>query len=224
MGQRQRRKPVFKWTTNYNPAALKPLRYSRSNISTSVLYYRDTGPFSTFLSKPSSSTSSFHLSFLNPLSSSFIWFQTWSIFQMTNDYFKHCVWHSDTDVTHHPQMDVMRSETCSRDMCVFSKEEDLFTHGQKSCYVNMYFKDFDAWVSVWASVYEWFAIVCFPPFAIQAVSSHLSVLSSHCFRPSFLFFQTPAETCESIIRHWVITDCTLVGLRAFLRHEEISFT
>lgn len=62
----------------------------------------------------------------------------------------------------------------------------VFCSGQEARYVNTFFEGSDECVSVWVSVREWYAIVCFPPLAIQAVPSHFSVLSSHSFRQSFL--------------------------------------
>lgn len=134
-----------------------------------------------------------------------------------------CTWHLDSDAF----LNILRGTswwetfnnvTTERGVC--SKGGVYFYEGfthvlrfKAGTSLHKYiFKLFDERVSAWLSVRERYAIVSLPPLSIQAVSSHLPVLSSYSFRLSFLPFQTPGEACESIICHWVIKDCTYMGI------------
>lgn len=96
--------------------------------------------------------------------------------------------------------------TTERGVCfkghVYFYEGKGFTHvlcsRQEPCYINIFLRVLMSMCLCGCLSVNDNAIVRIPPFAIQAVSSHLSVLSSHCFRQSSLPFQTPGEACESI--------------------------
>lgn len=95
----------------------------------------------------------------------------------------------------------LKEVSVSKDMSIFMKGKDLlmyFAQGRKPCYINIFLRVLMSMCLCGCLSVNDNAIVRIPPFAIQAVSSHLSVLSSHCFRQSSLPFQTPGEACESI--------------------------